>query len=117
MLGGALRQNGILAAAALHGIEHHRARLADDHAHARMLAEAIARCAAVEIDLETVQTNIVVFHLRPGAMDAATLVARAREQGVLVNAFATRTVRAVTHMDVSGAQVAQAAQLLVQLLS
>jgi threonine aldolase len=116
MLGGALRQNGILAAAALHGIEHHRARLADDHAHARLLAEAIAGCAAVEVDLETVQTNIVVFHLRPGAMDAATLVARAREQRVLVNAFATRTVRAVTHMDVSGAQVAQAAKVLAQLL-
>ncbi len=116
MLGGALRQNGILAAAAMHGIEHNRERLAADHAHARMLAEAIARFAAVEIDLETVQTNIVVFRLRPGALDAATLVARAREQGVLVNAFATRTVRAVTHMDVSGAQVAQAAQVLVQLL-
>jgi threonine aldolase len=117
MLGGALRQNGILAAAALHGIEHHRARLADDHAHARRLAEAIARCAAVEIDLESVQTNIVVFHLRPGAMDAATLVARAREQGVLVNAFATRTVRAVTHMDVSGAQVETAGQVLAGLLA
>jgi threonine aldolase len=116
MLGGALRQNGILAAAALHGIEHHRARLVEDHARARGLAEAIAGCAAAEIDLATVQTNIVIFHLRPGAMDAATLVASARAQGVLVSAFAARTVRAVTHMDVDAGQVARAAQVLAQLL-
>jgi threonine aldolase len=116
MLGGALRQNGILAAAALHGIEHHRARLAADHRHARVLAEAIAPCAAVEIDLATVQTNIVIFHLRPGAMDAATLVAQARAQGVWVSAFAARTVRAVTHMDVTGEQVVRAAQVLSGLL-
>jgi threonine aldolase len=116
MLGGALRQNGILAAAALHGIEHHRARLADDHAHACRLAEAIAGCAAVDIDLATVQTNIVIFRLRPAAPDAPTLVARARERGVLVSAFAARTVRAVTHMDVSGEQVGHAGRVLAGLL-
>jgi threonine aldolase len=116
MLGGAMRQNGILAAAALHGIEHHRARLAQDHRHARQLAEAIAACPTVDIDLATVQTNIVIFRLRPGAMDAALLVGRAREQGVLVSAFAARTVRAVTHMDVSASQVQRAAAVLQGLL-
>lgn len=116
MFGGAMRQVGILAAGALHGIEHHRARLADDHRRARVLAEAVADCATVQIDLATVQTNIVIFRLAPGAMDAATLVARARERGVLVSAFAARTVRAVTHLDVSAEQAAQAAAVLRELL-
>ena len=116
MLGGAMRQNGIFAAAALHGIEHHRTRLVDDHRHARALAEALATSPAVQLELATVQTNIVVFQLASGAPDAATLVAQARERGVLLNAFAARTVRAVTHMDVSAAQVERAAQTLRELL-
>lgn len=115
MLGGAMRQNGIFAAAALHGIDHHRARLADDHANARALAEALATHPRVQLDLSTVQSNIVVFHL-PGG-DAAAFVAQARAQGVLLNAFAAHTVRAVTHLDVSAAQVAQAAGRLRALLS
>jgi len=116
MLGGAMRQTGFYAAAALFGIQHHRARLAEDHANARTLAQALAGCAAVRLDLSTVQTNIVVFHLAEGAVDAATLVARARERGVLLNAFAARTVRAVTHLDVSAAQAARAAEVLAGLL-
>jgi threonine aldolase len=116
MLGGAMRQNGIFAAAALHGIDHHRARLADDHANARALAEMVAGSAAVRIDLATVQTNIVIFRLPAPAMDAATLVAKARERGVLVSAFAARTVRAVTHLDVSAAQVRRAGEVLREIL-
>ncbi len=116
MLGGAMRQTGFYAAAALYGIEQHRARLAEDHANARALAEVLAACPGVRLDLATVQTNIVVFHLGEGAPDAATLVARARERGVLLNAFAARTVRAVTHLDVSATQVAQAGNTLAALL-
>ena len=116
MLGGAMRQTGIFAAAALHGIDHHRDRLAEDHRHARRLAESLAASPAVVIDLATVQTNIVVFQLAPEAPDAATLVARARERGVLLNAFAARTVRAVTHLDVDAAQVERAAAILREIL-
>jgi len=116
MLGGAMRQNGIFSAAAIYGIDHHRERLADDHRHARLLAEALAASPAVELDLATVQSNIVVWRLAPGAPDAATLVGKAREAGVLLNAFAPRLVRAVTHLDVSGAQVARAAEILRKLL-
>lgn len=116
MLGGAMRQNGFYAAAALHGLAHHRDRLAEDHAHARAFAERLAPCPALRLDLATVQTNIVVFHLAEGAPDAATLVAQARAQGVLLNAFGARTVRAVTHLDVSGTQVMQAAERLLRLL-
>jgi threonine aldolase len=111
-----MRQAGIFAAAALHGLDHHRERLADDHRNARLLAQALAEVPAVRLDLASVQTNIVVFHLRDGAPDAATLVVWARERGVLLNPFGARTVRAVTHLDVSHEQVEQAAQVLVQLL-
>ncbi|MDP9045358.1 MAG: beta-eliminating lyase-related protein, partial [Pseudomonadota bacterium] len=116
-LGGAMRQNGIFAAAALHGLDHHVARLSEDHANARRFAEMLAAGAPVELDLATVQTNIVVFHL-PVAVpfDAAALSALARDRGVLVNAFGARTVRAVTHLDVTSAEVEQAARVLVELL-
>ena len=116
MLGGAMRQVGILAAAALFGLDHHRARLAEDHSHARLLAEALAGSPAVQIDLSSVQTNIVVFHLADGAPDADALIARARERGVLLNAFGARTVRAVTHLDVSREQAERAATVLCELL-
>jgi threonine aldolase len=116
MLGGAMRQTGFYAAAALHGLDHHRARLAEDHANARVLAQTLAASPAVRLDLATVQTNIVVFHLLPGAPDGATLVTQARARGVLLNAFAPRTVRAVTHLDVSTAQVVRAGAILRELL-
>ena len=117
-MGGAMRQNGIFSAAALHALDHHLARLPEDHANARAFAETLLAGAPVQLDLATVQTNIVVFHL-PAALplDAPTLSARAREQGVLVNAFGPRTVRAVTHLDVNRAQCVRAAQILVALLA
>ncbi len=116
MLGGAMRQNGIYAAAALYALDHHRERLAEDHHHAREFAEALAQSPAVQLDLRTVQTNIVVFHLASGAPDAQMLVAWARDRGLLLNAFAARTVRAVTHLDVGREPVLRAAQLLGELL-
>ena len=98
MLGGALRQSGVLAAAGVFALERNVERLADDHANARRIGEAVAACDAVTVDLERLETNIVVFHLRE---DAQAVVAAAREAGVLVMAFGPRTVRAVTHLDVS----------------
>ncbi len=116
MLGGAMRQVGIFAAAALHGLDHHRERLADDHANASLFAELLAASSAVEIDPASVQTNIVVFKLAPGAIDADALVARARGRGVLLNAFGGRAVRAVTHLDVSREQARRGAEVLLELL-
>ena len=116
MLGGAMRQTGFFTAAALYGIEHHRSRLADDHRRARHLAQAWSGSRHVRLDMASVQTNIVVFHLDPPAFDAATLVAAARERGVLLNAIAARTVRAVTHLDVSHEQVERAAQIVLDIL-
>lgn len=112
MMGGAMRQAGLLAAAASHAIDHHYDRLADDHANARAIAERLAQVETVSLDLRTVQTNIVVFHLRAGAPDAATVVARARDGGVWAIAFGPRTVRVVTHLEVTRAQCIEAADIL-----
>jgi len=116
MLGGAMRQTGILAAAGLYALDHQMTRLADDHANARCIAERLARCRNVRLDLATVQTNIVVFGLAADAPDAATVVARARQRGVLLFPFGARTIRAVTHLDVSRAQCEAAAQILAEII-
>ena len=116
MFGGAMRQSGILAAAGLYALDHNMARLVEDHANARLLAERLAGLAEVELDLATVQTNIVIFRLRPGAPDAAAIVARAKEVGVLVSAFAARTVRAVTHLDVGAEECRRAAERLAAII-
>lgn len=104
-MGGGMRQTGILAAAGLHALDHHLERLADDHAHARLLAEACG------VDPAGVDTNIVVIP-RP---DAPGFVARAKEAGVLVSAVGANAVRAVTHLDVTRAEVEQAARVLAAL--
>ncbi len=104
-LGGGMRQVGVLAAAATYALDHHVERLAEDHDHARLLAEA---CGA---DPSGVETNIVVVE-RP---DAARFVAAAREQGVLVSAVGPRTVRLVTHLGVDDADAKQAASVLAGL--
>jgi threonine aldolase len=113
-LGGGMRQAGVLAAAGLHALEHHVERLPDDHANARAIGERLAACAGVAVDLDRLETNIVIARLGEGAPDAATVVARARERGVLVMAFAPRTIRAVTHLDVTAADCATAADVLAQ---
>jgi threonine aldolase len=117
MFGGAMRQSGILAAAGLWALDHNLERLTQDHANARLLAERIAGLRGIGLDLQTVQSNIVIFHMEEGASDAAAVVARAREMGVLVSAFGVRTVRAVTHLNVSRADCELAADRLVQVLS
>jgi threonine aldolase len=113
MAGGAMRQSGIFSAAGLYALDHNMDRLADDHANARLLGERLAASPRIVLDLATVQTNILVFSLAPDAPDSATLVARAKERGVLLFAFGPRTVRAVTHLDVTREQCARAAEVLL----
>ena len=116
MFGGAMRQAGLVAAAGLYALDHHMARLVEDHDNARRLAEALAANPNVDLDLATVQTNIVVFHLKPAAPDAATVVRSAAERGVLLFAFGPRTLRAVTHLDVTTAQCVRAGTVLAELI-
>ena len=117
MFGGAMRQAGIFAAAGSYAIEHHFQRLADDHANAKLLASRLASHERVLLDMDTVQTNIVVFHVSQDAPDGATLVSRAKEKGLLIFAFGPRTIRAVTHLDVSESQCREAAEILYKLIS
>ena len=116
MFGGAMRQSGILAAAGLYALEHNLSRLAEDHENARLLAERLAGLRGVSLDLATVQSNIVIFRMEKGSPDAATVVSRAQETGVLISAFGMRTVRAVTHLDVSRQQCRRAADLLTEVI-
>jgi len=116
MLGGAMRQVGIFAAAGLYALDHHMDRLAEDHRNARRIAERLARCSHVEIDLDTVQTNIVFFEVTAEAPDAATLVGQARDRGVLLFAFGVRRLRVVTHLDVERGACDRAAEVLVELI-
>ncbi|HVC50533.1 MAG TPA: GntG family PLP-dependent aldolase [Stellaceae bacterium] len=115
--GGAMRQSGILAAAGLYALDHNIARLADDHANARLIAERIAGIGGVILDLATVQTNIVIFRVAQPLPDAAAIVAAAKAQGVLISALGARTVRAVTHLDVDRAQCERAGRVLAGLLA
>ncbi|HET7684623.1 MAG TPA: GntG family PLP-dependent aldolase [Marmoricola sp.] len=105
-MGGGMRQVGVLAAAGLHALDHHVDRLADDHANARLLAEA---CGA---DPATVDTNIVVVDVP----DAAAVVAAAVDEGVLVSAVGPRALRLVTHLGVSEEDAKAAAVVLERLL-
>jgi threonine aldolase len=116
MFGGAMRQSGILAAAGLYALDHNLARLVEDHANARLLAERLAGLRGVRLDLATVQSNIVIFRMEEGAPDAAAIVARAQEREVLISAFGERTLRAVTHLDVSRDQCRRAADLLAAVI-
>ena len=106
-MGGGMRQVGILAAAGLHALDHHVGRLADDHANARLLAEAC------DVDPAVVHTNIVAVDVP----DAAAVVAAAREHDVRIGAVGPRTVRLVTHLDVSRHQAEAAASVLAKVLA
>ena len=108
MLGGAMRQSGVLAAAALDALEHNIGRLSEDHERARRLARAIAGTPGLRVDLEGVQTNIVYADVDPALGDAERFVAALRERGVWVLATGPRRFRAVTHLDVSGEMIDRA---------
>ncbi|MFH1748691.1 MAG: low-specificity L-threonine aldolase [Planctomycetota bacterium] len=108
MFGGGMRQSGILAAAALYALEHNVERLADDHANARRLAAAITELPGIQLDPATVETNIVIFGIEEQLGTAAEFVVRLHDRDVWVLATGPDRVRAVTHLDVSSAQIDQA---------
>jgi threonine aldolase len=116
MLGGAMRQVGIFAAAGLYALDHHLGRLAEDHDNAARIARRLVENPRILLSPDTVQTNIIVFSVASEAPDAPTIVARARERGVLVIAFGPRTIRLVTHLDVSRSQCEQAAEVLLAIV-
>jgi threonine aldolase len=108
MMGGALRQAGIVAAAALYALDNNVERLAEDHDNARVLAEGLAEIDSVEIDPAKVETNIVIFE----TADAATRARELSERGIDIGALDDRRIRAVTHMDVDRAGVERALEVI-----
>jgi threonine aldolase len=104
MMGGAMRQAGIVAAAGLYALDHHVERLADDHARARRLAEGLGALPGVEIDPATVETNIVIF----AVPDAPAFCAALARDDVTMGPLDGRRVRAVTHLDVDDAGIDRA---------
>jgi threonine aldolase len=114
-MGGGMRQAGVLAAAGRHALMHHVTRLADDHARARRLADALGSFGVV--DAARVRTNIVPLDLTTAALDAPALGASARAAGVLVSVIGPHTARLVTHMDVDDDGLDRATGVLVDLLA
>ena len=113
-LGGGMRQAGVLAAAGLIALEDGPGRLGEDHENARLLGEAVAESNKAEIDLDAVQTNIVIFRLKSGG--AADYVAGLKSHGVLASAIGTHAVRFVTHLDVGREDCEKAAVVVTKTL-
>lgn len=101
LFGGGMRQVGILAAAGLFALEHNISRLAEDHANARHLALGLAELRGLQVDLDSVQTNIVIADLAPSGKPVSEVVARLKEDGIWVVPFGSSRIRAVCHLDVS----------------
>jgi threonine aldolase len=108
LLGGGMRQVGIIASAGIYALENNVERLGDDHRRARHLAEAVSRVPGLSIDLETVQTNIVVIDFAESGISAEDGTNMLEKHGVLVIPFGGTTVRAVTHLDIDDEDVEKA---------
>ncbi len=108
IFGGGMRQVGILAAAGLYAVRHHRERLVEDHRRARRLAEALSELPGLSVDLESVQTNMVFVDVGQTGKEAAQVVAALRTQGVLCLALGQTVIRLVTHLDVDDTGVERA---------
>ena len=112
-LGGGMRQAGVLAAAGLIALQQGPGRLHEDHANARLLAEALSHMEGVAIDVDAVETNIVIFRLT-GGLSAAEVVARLKAHGVLASTVGPDAIRLVTHLDVDRAACVTAAEALTE---
>jgi threonine aldolase len=117
IMGGGMRQAGIVAAAALYALDHHIERLAEDHQNARILARAIAEVPCLRLTPPNVETNLVWFEVDPEFGSAQHVAATLARQGVLVLAFGSKTLRACTHLDVSKAQAQKAADIILNSLA
>jgi threonine aldolase len=110
MIGGGFRQAGMMAAGALYAVDHQRERLSEDHENARTFAEAAATMAGIDVDLDAVQTNIVYLE----SDDSSELVEGCRDGGVAMSETEAQRIRAVFHLDVSGADTRRAVDVLAR---
>jgi threonine aldolase len=116
VFGGGMRQVGILAAAGIYALENHISRLADDHVLATRLATLLQNIPGVVVDLDAVETNMVMFRVPHPSKSTEALLADCREAGVLLNAVGDRAFRAVTHMDVSPEEIEEAGKIFAWVL-
>jgi threonine aldolase len=114
LFGGGMRQAGVLASAALYALENHVERLQEDHAHAQILAQAVADVPGVRLDPADIETNIVYLRVDRKLGTAAQVVRRLKEQGVIAHPTGPQSIRMCTHLDVSRAQIERAAEILRQ---
>lgn len=112
MLGGGMRQSGILAAAALYALDHHVERLADDHRNARTVAEIVSNANGARVDTSSVETNIVNIELEIARAEEVVEEARARQ--VLIGSVSKTMLRAVTHLDITEDEAHVAATRLAE---
>jgi threonine aldolase len=113
LFGGAMRQAGFLAAACIYAMDHHVERLAEDHANAKLLADAVRQVPGLKLVPETVETNLVWFEVDRAKFGSPQEVTRRlREAGVLMSALGETTVRACTHLNVNRAECEKAAAVL-----
>jgi threonine aldolase len=117
LLGGGMRQVGVIAAAGIVALETMVDRLEEDHDNARLLAEGLGGIEGIEIDLKRVQTNIVIFAVRHPTITASTLSRRLREERVLVHQISAESIRCLTHKDVSRRDVEQALTIMRQIMT
>lgn len=110
LLGGGMRQAGILAAAALYALEHHINRLADDHGNAQVIARAIRHCPGLRLNPPEVETNLVWFDVDADLGTAADVADALQQRGILVHIMGPQMLRACTHLDVTAAQAERAAE-------
>ena len=108
LFGGAMRQAGIIAAAGVYALQHHVERLVDDHAHANMLAQALAELPAVRLNPADVETNIVIVDVSATGRSATEIAEQLQKEGVRVSVMGRTKLRAVTHLDVSRQDITRA---------
>ena len=112
VLGGGMRQSGILAAGALHALDHHQERLAEDHAHAQILAKAVEQTPGLSLEFGEVATNLVWIAVDPSLGTANELVAQLQAGGILLSALGPQVLRACTHLDINREQAERAAEAI-----
>ena len=115
MFGGGMRQVGILAAAGLYALDHHVDRLKEDHEKAKLLAKELSSIASFKIDIESVQTNIVIAYITSFELKQAETVSKLQSYGILLLPERHNGIRAVTHLDVSTEDIQQAVAIFQQL--
>jgi threonine aldolase len=116
LFGGAMRQAGIIAAAGVYALEHSVTRLSEDHAHAKMLAQALAELPKVSLNAAEVETNIVIFDVEATGRPASAIATHLEQEGVRVSVVGRTKLRAVTHLDVSRQHIERAIEVFRRVL-